>query len=189
MIFYAESYTTFMHLFRPSPCSPFIWPRFLLFGQQPVYIYRPFLLAKLIRDIQSKYDNLKVLLDKDIEEKFERLKKWESGDKVTRAGSTESEIKESIIAAEEWKTHEQKVNEKFIRLQERFIGNPKKLSETILSYRRYLEVELQDQTRAASITQSFLADAITYDEWISSANETRIIREECERRLDLLLDS
>ncbi len=154
-----------------------------------LYIYRPFFVAKLISDIQSKYDKLQVMLDKDIELAVENLKKWESEDGFFRDHSSESELKERIAEAKASKTHGQKVNEKFIRLRERFIGNPKRLSEAILSYKRYLEVKLKQRQAASIFTNAVTSGVITFEEFLASANETMIILDECEKRLDMLLDS
>ena len=153
-----------------------------------LYIYRPFLVAKLVRDIQSKYDKLQVMFNKDIELAVENLKQWESGDKVIKLSYRESELKENIIKANASKIHNQKVNEKFIRLRERFIGNPKSLSDAIASYKRYLEVKLQQKQDAFIFTNALTSGAMTFEEFQASANETMILLDECEKRLDILLD-
>lgn len=153
-----------------------------------LWIYRPFGLAKILCDIQLKYENLLRILEKDVEEAVDGLRKWESGDRVIRGIRNEKELKEEVSNAYERKTHEQRVNEKFIRLRERFADNPKKLSEAIIAYKRYLELKLKHGGNAFSAVSALTSGAISFDEFQSAANEGKIVIEECERRLDLLLE-
>src|SRR5208283_6082614 len=126
-------------------------------------------------------------VDKDIGSAEENLKAWRSGDKVVRDFSSEDDLLKRINDTTAAKAHEKEVHEKFLRLRERFISDPKKLSESIVTYRRYLELKLHQCQGAESSTRALEVGAISFDEWMAEARETMIALEESERKLDALL--
>ena len=153
-------------------------------------IYRPFYLQKTISNIEAQHNNLLARLKKDIDEAVENYNKWKSGDSVTlMVFHSEDELKDRINEAMASKKHAQEVNEKFIRLRERFIGNYKKLADAIFWYQRYLTLRLKQFENAAIYLGALNSGVVTFDEFVASANEGRIAIEESERRLDALLDS
>jgi hypothetical protein len=153
-----------------------------------LYIYRPFYLEKVVREIQSKFDNFQALLDKDIETAVENFEKWQSGDKAMRFHYNEDGIREKISKAQSLKRHEQEVNEKFIRLRERYIHNYKILAEAIIYYKKYLDVRLKQYTNASVFVNALTCGAITFEEFTASAFETKIVVDESEKQLDDLLE-
>ena len=155
-----------------------------------LYIYRPFYLAKLIREIQSKYDNLLIILNKDIELEVGNLKQWESGDDVMRlVYHDSSEFQERITKANDLKLREQNNYEKFIRLRERFVSNYEKLAEAIVTYGRYLDIKLKQDEMATAFSMAGASEVMSFEERLSIATEFKIASEEWERKLDNLLKS
>jgi hypothetical protein len=109
-----------------------------LFMKVALYIYRPLYLTKVVRDIQTKYEKLLMILNKEIEAEAENLQKWVAGDHITmRVYHDESELQARLATANEAKLHEQKNYDKFLRTRERFLDNYEKLAEAIVLYRRY----------------------------------------------------
>jgi hypothetical protein len=154
-----------------------------------LYIYRPFFLQKTISNIEAQYNKLLAILNKRIDMEVENYNKWKSGDKVILTLRNEDELKDSIDEAMASKKHEQEVNEKFLRLRERSIGNYKKLGDAIFWYKRYLSLRLNQFENATIYSNTLTGGVVTLDEFMASANEHRIAIEESERRLDALLDS
>ncbi len=154
-----------------------------------LYLYRPFLLRKMLFDIEAQYNNLLVTLNKEINTKEEDYKNWKSGKQLALLSTSEDELTQRIRDAIESKKHEQEVNEKFIRLRERSIGNYKKLAEAILWYKRYLSLKKRQSDHAQIYTGALSLGGMTFDEFVAAANEDRIAIEESERRLDILLNS
>ena len=103
-----------------------------------LYIYRPFYFQKTISNIEAQHNKLLARLNKDIDIAVENYNKWQSDDKVILALNSADELKGRINEAMASKKHAQEVNEKFIRLRERSIGNYKKLADAILWYKRHL---------------------------------------------------
>jgi hypothetical protein len=129
-------------------------------------------------------------LNKDIESEVENLRKWKAGDAVTRRVYLEdSELQARIAKANESTIHERELYDKFIRLRERFIGNYKRLAELIVLYSRYLDMKFKQDQMASAFSRAGVSDVMTFEERFSSANEIKISIEECERKLDLLLES
>jgi len=152
-----------------------------------LYLYRPFFLSKTFREIEQTYNRLLTVAEKDVGSAVENLGKWQSGDKVIRTMWTEDEIKESINAAKAARAHEEEVYGKFLRLRERFLHNPDKLSESIVTYQRYLNIRLQQRQNAGVAANALTLGAISFDEFVAAAKETKIALEENERKLDILL--
>jgi hypothetical protein len=130
----------------------------------------------------------------------ENYNKWQSGDRVISTLKSEDELKDRINVVMASKKHAQEVNEKFIRLRERSIGNYKKLADALFWYKRYLSLRLNQFENAAIYSSALTSEGATFDErmtsvneqldeFMASANEHRIAIEESERRLDALLDS
>jgi hypothetical protein len=155
-----------------------------------LYIYRPFYLATLLREIQSKYDNFMIILNKDIESEVSNLKQWESGDDVMRRlYNDRGQFQERITKANELKLHEQNNYEKFIRLRERFVSNYEKLAEAIVTYGRYLDIKLKQDEMATAFSMAGASESMSFEERFSIATEFKIASEEWERKLDNLLKS
>lgn len=152
-----------------------------------LYIYRPFFLSKTFREIDDKYSKLLAAVDNDMDSAIEDYRKWQSGDDVLKTMRTEEEITKSVDNAKGVKSHEEEVHEKFLRLRERFIGNPKKLSESIVVYRRYLDVKLKQRQDASSFANAVTSGAVSFDEMMATAKETMVVLEEDERKLNILL--
>lgn len=158
-----------------------------LFLKFCLYQYRPFFLSKTFREIEQMYNRLFTAAEKELSSAIERLEKWHSGDKVVRTVHSEEQVMESINAAKAAKAREEKLHEKFLRLRERFIQDPNKLSESIVSYRRYLEVRLKWQQNAAMFGHAVTSGVMSFDEMMAVSKEATIVLEECERKLDILL--
>jgi len=153
-----------------------------------LYIYRPFFISKTLNKMHTQYSKLIAVANKEVERCSNDYEKWKSGDSVLVDMYSEGQCKNAIKGALEWKNHEQEVYEKFIRLRERSAGNYKKLGETISACMTYLNLrEKVSQTRVTDM-QAFSAGAITFAEFEASTNEGRIMIEEGERRLDVLLN-
>ncbi len=152
-----------------------------------LYVYRPFFLSKTFMAIEEMYNRLQIAADKDIDLDVEYLKKWQSGDGIVKAYSSEDEIMERIKTTRAAKTHEEEVYGKFLRLRERFLHNPDKLSESIVTYQRYLNIRLQQRQNAGVAANALTLGAISFDEFVAAAKETKIALEENERKLDILL--
>ena len=152
-----------------------------------LYIYRPFFLSNTFREIDDIYNNLLASVDRDVNSAFENYRKWQSGDIVLRDLCTEEEIVKSVDTAKRTKAHEEELHEKFLRVKERFIGDPKKLSEGIVAYRRYLGVKLKQSQDALLLTNAVTSGAVNFEEMVGAARETMVVLEEIERKLDILL--
>jgi hypothetical protein len=153
-----------------------------------LYIYRPFFLSKTFREIDEIYDKLLNATEKDISSATKDLEKWRSGDKVTIDFHTEDELIEILNSAKRVKAHEQEVREKFMRLKERFLSNPAKLSELIVAYKRYLEVRSEQYQEAGQFARALTTGAISFEELLANKRMKTIALEENERKLDTLLN-
>ena len=152
-----------------------------------LYIYRPFFLSKTFREIDGMYNKLLVGIDNDMDTAIEYYSKWQSGDKVLRALRTEKELINNVDTAKGAKAHEEELHDKFLRVRERFIGDPKKLSEGIVAYRRYLGVKLKQRRDASLFANAVTSEAVSFDEMMAAARETIVVLEENEKKLDVLL--
>jgi hypothetical protein len=152
-----------------------------------LYIYRPFLLSKPFREIDEIYGRLLAAVDNDVDLANEDYRKWQSGDKVLKIMRPKEEITKSVDSAKEAKAHEEEVHDKFLRLRERFIGDPKKLSESIVAYRRYLGAKLKQRQDASIFANAVTSGAVSFDDMVAAAKETMVVLEENERELDVLL--
>jgi E3 ubiquitin-protein ligase DOA10 len=133
------------------------------------------------------YNRLLDAIEKDVGTWVETWEKWQSGDKVVRTQCRENDIMEHVNAAKATKAHEEEVYGKFSRLRERFILNPKKLADSIVAYRRYLQVRLQHHEDAILCESAVTSGAFSFDEMMAARKEIMIIMEENERKLDILL--
>lgn len=123
----------------------------------------------------------------------EDLNKWWSDGKIPLIPDHENQLQERIKAAKSAQIHEEEVHKKFLRLKERFIqtrdkrGNPDyiKLADLVTTYQRYLEVRLNQIRFFANAV--ILLNTISFEEMVASNNETLIILQENERKLDKLL--
>jgi hypothetical protein len=152
-----------------------------------LYVYHQFFLSKTFRRIEDMYSSLLIAVDNDVNSAVENYRDWQSGDKVLKDIRSEEEIIKSVDTAREAKIHEEKVHEKFLRLRERFIGDPKKLSESIVAYRRYLRIKLKQRQDASLFANAVTSGAVGFDEMVAAANKTMVVLEEIERKLDMLL--
>jgi hypothetical protein len=153
------------------------------------YLYKPYALKKIMEDNDNKYEMLLSILRSRIESTVNDLEKWKSGERASFVLSSEDELKKAIGDAHDEKEHFVNVNEKYIRLKERYINDRKTLTEAILSYNRHLQLRLKLNSDAELYTKLLELDGITFDEWIAKGNETKIMIEESERRLDVLLQN
>lgn len=152
-----------------------------------LYIYRPFFLSKTFREIDLLYGRMIAAVDNDVDSAIEDYRKWQSGDKILKTIRTEEEIIKSIDTAKEAKAHEEAVHDKFLRLRERLIRDPQKLSESIVTYRRYLNVKLRQRQDASLFANAVTSGAMSLEEMTAAAKETMVVLEENERKLDILL--
>jgi hypothetical protein len=152
-----------------------------------LYLSRPFFLSRTFREIEQMYNRLLTEAEKCVASAVESLERWQSGDKVIRAIWTEDKIKESINAAKAAKVHEEEVYGKFLRLRERYVLNPKKLSESIVAYRRYLQVRFQHYEDAMLCESAVTSGAFSFDEMMAARKKAMIALEKNERKLDILL--
>ena len=152
-----------------------------------LYIYRPFFLSKIYREIDKMYQSLMTATEKDVRSRVNDLEKWHAGDKVITTLSSKEDLIANIKAAEVAKTHEEEVHGKFLRLNERFRQDPDKLSDSIVAYRRYLEVRLKQEQDATVFVVAMNTGAMSFDEFAAAAKETKMVLEEIERKLDILL--
>ncbi|MGZ3636095.1 MAG: hypothetical protein ACXWMO_12745 [Syntrophales bacterium] len=150
-------------------------------------LYRPLFLSKTFREIEQMYNRLLDALERDVGTWVETWEEWQYGDKVVRTQCRENDIMEHINAAKAAKAHEEEVYGKFLRLRERFILNPKKLADSIVAYRRYLQVALQHYQDAMLCASAVTSGAFSFDEMMAARKEIMIIMEENERKLDILL--
>jgi hypothetical protein len=150
---------------------------------------RPFFVAKFLREIDMLYTNTKLISAKDLDGAIENLRKWRANDRVIRTYSSEEKCQSCIKDAQAADRHEQEVHEKFIRLKERFIQNPKKLADSILNYKIYLEIKLKRHHQIETIVQVVTRGGMTVEESMPIAQKTKIALEEAERRIDVLLSN
>lgn len=113
-----------------------------------LWLYRPFFLSRTFREIEQMYNRVLIDAEKDVSSADENLGKWVSGDKVVRTVYTEGIIMERIVAAKAAIAHEEEVYGKYLSLRERFVRDHKELLESIVAYRRYLEVRLKHRQDA-----------------------------------------
>ncbi len=154
---------------------------------RPQYCIRPFFLSRTFQEIDGMYSKLLAGVDNDVNTAIEDYSEWQSGDKVLKTMRTEEEIIKSVDTAKGAKAHEEELHSKFLRLRERFIGNPNKLSEAIVAYRRYLRVKLKQRQDASFFANAVTSGAVSFDEMMAAAKETMAVVEENERKLDILL--
>lgn len=152
-----------------------------------LYIYRPFFLSKTFREIDEMYSKLLVAANNDVDSAIDDYRKWQSGDEVLKTMHPEEEITRNVDTAMVGKAHEEEVHERFLKLRERFIGDSKKLSESIVAYRRYLGVKLKQRQDASLFANAVISGAVSFDEMTAAAKETMVVLEENERKLDVLL--
>lgn len=152
-----------------------------------LYLYRPFYLSKIIRKTDKMYKKVLSHTEREVDSALEDLKKWQSGDNVHRILGSEEEALERVKAAELAKAHEEEVYRKFLRLKERFIQDYIKLADSVTTYQRYLEVRLNQIQNGALFASGVTSGAISFEEMVASRNETFIILEENERKLDRFL--
>ena len=158
-----------------------------LFIKFCLYLYRPFFLSRTFREIEQKYNRLLAAVEKDIASALDDLRQWRSGDAVLKTMSTEERIMERVNIAKQDKAHEEEVHEKFLRLKDCFVLNYEKLAESIVVYRRYLDVRLKRNQDAAMFADAVSLGVMSLDEMMAAGQETMIVLEENERKLDLLL--
>ena len=154
-----------------------------------MYLYGPNSTTKLAEDNEVKFKRLLDSLDADINSAIDNFNKWEGGDKILAILNSEEDMKRAIHDAHESKKHFIEVKDKYIRLQERFLNNRTKLSETIRHYNRYLCIRIKQRNNAGTYSKLVELGGMTFEEALTKANETRIILNECERKLDVLLNS
>jgi hypothetical protein len=152
-----------------------------------LYLYRPFFLTKTIREIEQMYDRLLGAVENDLSLAAEELGKWKSGDRVTRTIHSPDRLMERMNTARAAKAHEEEMHGKFLILRERFVRDSRKLSESIVAYRRYLEVKLRQPHIALLSGNAMIAEAISLDEMKAEPKESMRALEESERKLDILL--
>lgn len=152
-----------------------------------LYIYRPFFLSRAFREIDQMYNRLLTAAVKDVGSAVKVLERWQSNDKVVRDLSSEDQIMENINASKTATAREEEVYGKFLRCRERFVQNPSKLSESIVAYRRYLEVRLKQCKDATLFAGAVTSGVMSFDEMMAEKKETMIVLEENERKLDILL--
>lgn len=153
-----------------------------------LYIYRPFFLSKTFREIDEIYNKLLTATEKDISSATKDLEKWRSGDKVRIDFHTEDEWIEILNSARKVKSHEEEVHEKYLRLKERFISKPAKLSESIVAYKRYLDVRSKQYQDAGQFAHAVTSGAISFEELLADKKKKTLILKENERILDFLLN-
>lgn len=153
-----------------------------------LHIYRPFFLSKTFREIDESYKKLLTATEQDISSAAKDLEKWRSGDKVAIDFHSEGEWTEKLNSAMKVKAHEEEVHEKYLRLKERFLSNPTKLSESIVAYKRYLEIRSQQYQNAGQIARAVTSEAISFEELLADKKKKTLILEENERKLDILLN-
>jgi len=160
-----------------------------------MHLYRPFYFVKLIKKTEEMYETVLSHTKRDIDSALEHSEKWHSGAKAQRTAYSEEEINERVKAAQVAKAHEEKVYSKFLRLKERYVqkrdtrGNSDyiKIADLIMTYQRYLEVRLNQMENGSLIVNALTSGAISFEEFEASRNDTLIILEENERKLDRLL--
>lgn len=158
-------------------------------SKMALLLLRPFFLAKFLQGIDMLYNKTKAIIAKDVEEAIKNLEKYHAKDKVITTFSSENDLKARIKDAQAADQHEKEVYEKFMRCKERYIQNPKELSNAIVFYKRYLEVKLKQCQDGAIFANAVTSGAMTFEEFEAAAKQTMIILQENERKLDILLSS
>jgi hypothetical protein len=153
-----------------------------------LYFCRPFFLSKTFREIDQMYNRLMAADKRDFADVVGNLVKVQSGDEVAlTVFGDEDRIREDINSQKAAISHEEQVHDKFLRLSERFIRNPSKLSESITAYRKYLLVRLKWREDAALLSAGIPSGMVTVEDVQARAKEAMIVLQENERRLDILL--
>jgi len=124
----------------------------------------------------------------DLDSAVSNLDKWKNMDVVVRDVYTEEDINNNIDIARTGIKHEEQLYDKFMRLQVRFLDNYKKLSEGIASYKSYLEVKLKSYSDAMIYINALNLGAMTFEEFSDSSQKNKIVLEEFERKIDVLLN-
>ena len=154
-----------------------------------VYLSRSSTMKKVAKVIQERHAELQTLLDNDIQSAKEDLRYWKLGskDKVRRQHASEEELVEAFKNAVEEKHREIKFYEKYVRLRERVFYDRKKLAEVFVAYERYLHLRIKYITDASYYVQMIDVGSMTFEEFKSTTDESRIAIQESERKLDVLL--
>jgi hypothetical protein len=155
-----------------------------------LYLYRPFHISKTFLEIEQKYKRLLTAIEKNLDSWVETLEKYRSGDKIVRTEiGDENEIMKRYHEAKAEKTHEEEMYGKFLRLRERFFYplNPEKLTQSVMLYQRYLKIKLQQRQNASIYGDAIIMGAMSFDEIKALADETKIILDDCEEKIDILL--
>lgn len=152
-----------------------------------LFLLRPFFLARFIEKIEQLYARTQAILGKDLEQAMEDLKRWHKNETSTKILYSERDLEARIRAAQAAEEHNKDVHDKFIRLQERYIHNSQKLADSILIYRRYLEIKLRQNQEATVLSSGLMLGVTTSSKFESSARETMITLQEIERKIDILL--
>lgn len=145
-------------------------------------------LSRLLEKMDTLYNNLIKNTRDELASVSENYSKWKSGDEVQRVVyDGEEELLARITDAKSALAHEESVREKYLRLRARFSADPKKVGEAIVAYHNYLSIKMKQHLDAETYVRALNVGAMTFDEFAASGRETRILVEECERRLDVLL--
>lgn len=153
-----------------------------------LFLLRPFLIAKLFKEIDQLYQKTQTIFAKDLEQTIKDLDQWHASNRTLRINSSKEDLETRLQNAQTVDKHEKEVYEKFIRLKEHFIQNPPKLAEAILIYKRYLGIRLKQNENAIVLSQALTSGVVSFNEFESSARKTIIILEELESKMDVLLN-
>ncbi len=151
-------------------------------------LLRPFFVRKYCREIDSLYRKIHKKCVIDLNSAVSMLEKWENMDRVVRSLSDEETLNNNIDTARSGIKHEEQLYDKFMRLQVRYIGDYEKLGEGIASYRAYLQVKLKPHPFAFDPTLTSEGVLNLADEFVESAKKRKIVLEEFERKIDVLLN-
>jgi len=152
-----------------------------------LYLFRPCLLSKLQKDIDRDFKRFMVIVDREIASAIEDFSKWQAGNIALRTMRTEEDLVECVRGYQQAKAHEEEVHGKYLRLRERYVQNPSKLSESLTVYQRYLNLKLKQQQDAPLYASAVTSGDMAFDELMAETKGTIFALEENERKLDFLL--
>jgi hypothetical protein len=155
-----------------------------------LFIFRPFYIRKYLRALDALYGKVHNECVKDFESAVSMLDEWKKADDNSsiRRIKTEESLNDTIESARTALEHEEQLNDKFTRLQVRFQLKPEKLGEGISHYKSYLDVKVKHNQETSIYTSALTTGVTTLEEFAEHAKKTRIVLEELERKIDVLLN-
>lgn len=145
---------------------------------------RPYFLNKYLIKVEEKYAKVKKKLKKDVDESVDNLNNYENN-VFFKIISTRDDVENSLKMAKENLSYMVGLNEKFIKLKEKFVLNNKKLAEAIVLYDRFFQLY---ESRNAYCYLFYMNTGESSEEKRESLNEMNARLEQAEKNIEKLLE-